>query len=143
MYYSSKGLLDKIYSKLVWNLFIDFFFEAAILKCHLSLVMIEFTESAAQKIKSMEESFASDNMLLRIFVEAGGCSGFEYGMGFDELREGDQRLESQGISFIMDEASLTYMKGSVVDFDDGLQGKGFEIKNPNATNTCGCGRSFS
>lgn len=105
--------------------------------------MITFTDSATRKIKSMQEEFSSDNMLLRIFVEAGGCSGFEYGMGFDQQKPGDRRLESEGIIFLMDEASLTYMKGSVVDFDDGLHGKGFEIKNPNATNTCGCGRSFS
>lgn len=81
--------------------------------------------------------------ILRIFVEPGGCSGFEYGMSFDTAKDDDIRLEDHGVPFIVDPASLTYLDECQVDFDDGLNGKGFEIKNPNASSTCGCGRSFS
>ena len=105
--------------------------------------MISLTESAAKKIDSLQKETADDSKRLRIFVEAGGCSGLEYGMSFDVEKDGDQLLESQGVSFLMDATSLAYLDGSVVDFDDGLNGKGFEIKNPNAKTTCGCGRSFN
>lgn len=80
---------------------------------------------------------------LRVLVESGGCSGFQYGMAFDEPKAGDSEGESEGIPIVMDAASLAYLNGSVVDFDDGLHGKGFEIKNPNAQSTCGCGKSFN
>lgn len=80
---------------------------------------------------------------LRVFVESGGCSGFQYGMSFDEPKADDVQFESEGVPVILDPASLAYLSGSSIDFDDGLHGKGFEIKNPNATSTCGCGKSFS
>ncbi len=80
---------------------------------------------------------------LRVLVENGGCSGFQYGMSFDEAKPDDQQLESEGVPILIDPTSLAYMSGSVIDFDDGLHGKGFEIKNPNAQSTCGCGKSFS
>ena len=80
---------------------------------------------------------------LRVFVESGGCSGFQYGMSFDEKKADDVELQSEGVQILMDAASLAYLSGSSVDFDDGLHGKGFEIKNPNAQSTCGCGKSFS
>ncbi len=80
---------------------------------------------------------------LRVFVESGGCSGFQYGMSFDEPKAEDTQFESEGVKIVMDATSLAYLNGSVVDFDDGLHGKGFEIKNPNAQSTCGCGKSFS
>lgn len=105
--------------------------------------MISLTKSAAKKIESLQNETADASKRLRIFVEAGGCSGLEYGMSFDVPKDGDQALESQGVQFLMDATSLAYLDGSVVDFDDGLQGKGFEIKNPNAKTTCGCGRSFN
>lgn len=105
--------------------------------------MITLTDSAVVKIKELQAEKASEGQQLRILVEAGGCSGFEYGMSFDEAKAGDQRLESNGIAFLVDETSFEYLDGSEVDFDDGLSGKGFEIKNPNATSTCGCGRSFN
>ncbi|MDQ8203121.1 iron-sulfur cluster insertion protein ErpA [Pelagicoccus sp. SDUM812003] len=104
--------------------------------------MITLTPKAASKIQELQ-SDAGEGKLLRVFVESGGCSGFQYGMSFDEKKESDQQLESAGICFLMDESSLAYMEGSTIDFDDGLQGKGFEIKNPNAQSTCGCGKSFS
>lgn len=105
--------------------------------------MISLTESAARKIESLQNETADDTKHLRIFVETGGCSGLEYGMSFDVEKDGDQLLQSQGVSFLMDATSLAYLEGSTVDFDDGLNGKGFEIKNPNAKSTCGCGRSFN
>ena len=80
---------------------------------------------------------------LRVFVETGGCSGFQYGMSFDEPKPDDTQLESEGVKIVIDPASLAYLSGSAIDFDDGLHGKGFEIKNPNAQSTCGCGKSFS
>ena len=104
--------------------------------------MITLTSRAAEKVKSLQAE-AGAGKRLRIFVESGGCSGFQYGMSFDEKKDGDQILESQGVSVLMDDASLAYLSGSEVDFDDGLNGKGFDIRNPNATSTCGCGKSFS
>ena len=83
--------------------------------------MISLTESAAKKIESLQNETADASKRLRIFVEAGGCSGLEYGMSFDVPKEGDQELESQGVKFLMDATSLAYLDGSVVDFDDGLQ----------------------
>ena len=80
---------------------------------------------------------------LRVFVDSGGCSGFQYGMSFDEKKDGDTEWESEGVPLLVDPASLAYLDGSAIDFDDGLHGKGFEIKNPNAQSTCGCGESFS
>ena len=80
---------------------------------------------------------------LRVFVETGGCSGFQYGMSFDAPKADDAQLESEGVAMVIDPASLAYLGGCAIDFDDGLHGKGFEIKNPNATSTCGCGKSFS
>jgi iron-sulfur cluster assembly protein/iron-sulfur cluster insertion protein len=105
--------------------------------------MITLTDSAVSQIQSLQSDKGEVGKLLRVFVEAGGCSGFEYGMSFDDKKTEDKLLESNGISFLMDPTSLEYLDGSVVDFDDGLNGKGFEIKNPNATSTCGCGRSFN
>jgi len=105
--------------------------------------MITITENAAKKITSMHEEAGHGGKLLRIFVETGGCSGFEYGMSFDEPKEDDKRLESNDITFVVDPTSFAYLDGSHVHFDDGLNGKGFEINNPNASTTCGCGRSFS
>lgn len=107
------------------------------------IYMITLTDSAVSQIQSLQSDKGEVGKLLRVFVEAGGCSGFEYGMSFDDKKTEDKLLESNGISFLMDPTSLEYLDGSVVDFDDGLNGKGFEIKNPNATSTCGCGRSFN
>jgi len=105
--------------------------------------MITLTPRAATRIAELEKAHPAGDRLLRIFVEPGGCSGFEYGMSFDEPKEDDQVIESEGRRVLLDPASATYLQGSVVDFDDSLMGKGFDIKNPNAASTCGCGRSFS
>ena len=105
--------------------------------------MLSFTDKSITQIRKLEAEEAKEGKLLRIFVDAGGCSGFEYGMSFDVKKEKDQVLECNGVSFLIDETSLEYLNGSVVDFDDGLNGKGFDIQNPNANSTCGCGRSFN
>lgn len=89
------------------------------------------------------EEHGAGERSLRVFIESGGCSGLEYGMSFDEPREGDEVCESHGVRFFVDAKSLERLNGSEIDFDDGLSGKGFEIRNPNAKTTCGCGRSFN
>ena len=91
----------------------------------------------------MQKELGAEDKAQRLLVESGGCSGFQYGMSFDEPKSDDQRCESEGIPMVLDATSAAYLGGSNVDFDDGLQGKGFEIKNPNAQSTCGCGKSFS
>ncbi|HEX2855577.1 MAG TPA: iron-sulfur cluster assembly accessory protein [Opitutaceae bacterium] len=105
--------------------------------------MITLTPRAARQIRSMQVEQNLPGKRLRLLVESGGCSGFQYGMSFDERKEGDTEGESEGVPLVLDAASLAYLSGSVVDFDDGLHGKGFEIKNPNAQSTCGCGKSFN
>jgi iron-sulfur cluster assembly protein/iron-sulfur cluster insertion protein len=105
--------------------------------------MIQLTPRAAAQVRSMHAELDAPAKRLRVFVESGGCSGFQYGMSFDEPKTGDTELESEGVRIVIDPASLAYLSGSAIDFDDGLQGKGFEIKNPNAQSTCGCGKSFS
>lgn len=105
--------------------------------------MIILTESAVSQIRKLEAEQTSGEHLLRIFVETGGCSGLEYGMSFDEKKPDDHSLEDKGVRFLVDPKSLERLEGSEVHFDDGLGGKGFEVRNPNAKSTCGCGRSFN
>ena len=105
--------------------------------------MVTLTARAANQVRAMHSELAAPSKRLRVFVESGGCSGFQYGMSFDEPKSDDSLIESEGVSILMDPASLAYLNGSQIDFDDGLHGKGFEIKNPNAQSTCGCGKSFS
>ena len=103
--------------------------------------MIKLTKEAANQIQSMLKD-AEEGKLLRIFIEPGGCSGFEYGMSVFAKTD-DEVGESEGVKYAVDRGSLDYLSGSEVHFDDGLTGKGFEIRNPNAQSTCGCGKSFS
>jgi iron-sulfur cluster assembly accessory protein len=105
--------------------------------------VITLTPRAARQIRSMQTEQNALGKRLRVLVESGGCSGFQYGMSFDEPKAEDANGESEGVEIVMDPSSLAYLDGSVVDFDDGLHGKGFEIKNPNAQSTCGCGKSFN
>lgn len=105
--------------------------------------MITLSPRAASKVKAMHAELNDPKKRLRVFVESGGCSGFQYGMSFDEPKSDDTQLESEGVAVLLDPASLAYLSGSTIDFDDGLHGKGFEIKNPNAQSTCGCGKSFA
>jgi len=105
--------------------------------------MVSLTARAADRVRSMHAELDRPAQRLRVFVESGGCSGFQYGMSFDESKPDDAVIESEGVAMLLDPASLAYLSGSQIDFDDGLHGKGFEIKNPNAQSTCGCGKSFN
>ena len=105
--------------------------------------MITLTSRAAVQVRQMQAEVGDPAKKLRVFVESGGCSGFQYGMSFDLAKSDDQEFVSEGVPVLLDPTSLAYLSGSSVDFDDGLQGKGFEIRNPNAQSTCGCGKSFS
>jgi iron-sulfur cluster assembly accessory protein len=105
--------------------------------------IVHLTESAAAQVKEMlakEENGAQK--ALRVFIESGGCSGLQYGMVFDERREGDFALEFHGVPVLVDNVSAEYLKGSVVDYSDSLTGGGFKISNPRAKSSCGCGKSF-
>ncbi len=105
--------------------------------------VVSLTESAAREVKSMiERDPANAGKHLRVYVEAGGCSGLQYGMVFDETRPGDRGHDFHGARVLVDEFSATYLKGAVVDFSDALTGGGFKITNPNARQGCGCGKSF-
>jgi iron-sulfur cluster assembly protein len=105
--------------------------------------VVKLTESAAAQIKEMlaKESEGAGKGL-RVYVEAGGCSGFQYGMTFDEKREGDLAAEVHGVQVLVDNTSAEYLRGAVVDFSDALTGGGFKISNPRARSSCGCGKSF-
>lgn len=103
-----------------------------------------FTDNAALKVKQLIEEEESDDLMLRIFVQGGGCSGFQYGFTFDEnLQDGDTIVENQGVKLLVDPMSLQYLTGAEIDYSEGLEGAQFVIRNPNATTTCGCGSSFS
>ena len=107
--------------------------------------MIHVTETAAEKI---HELLTEENKMgsgLRVFVQGGGCSGFQYGLMIEENGQGaaDQVYESHGVKLFIDPISIQYLKGAEVDFVDTITGGGFTIKNPNATSTCGCGQSFT
>lgn len=105
--------------------------------------MITLSSRAAERVRQMHAELNVPAKKLRVFIEHGGCSGLQYGMSFDEPKPDDTVVESEGVPILLDAASAAYLNGSSIDFDDGLHGKGFEIKNPNATSTCGCGKSFS
>lgn len=106
--------------------------------------MITLTDRAAARLRQLQaESGFDAHKPVRLLVEAGGCSGLEYGMSFDDPKPDDARTEALGLTIVLDPVAQSYLEGARVDFDDGLHGKGFEIQNPNAKSTCGCGRSFS
>lgn len=86
---------------------------------------------------------AEPGQLLRISIKSGGCSGMEYAMEFAEPGESDEMREQDGMTYLVDKRSGPKLDGCEIDFDDGLTGKGFEIRNPNAQSTCGCGKSFN
>jgi iron-sulfur cluster insertion protein len=105
---------------------------------------ILFTDSAANKVKQLIEKEGNADLKLRVFVSGGGCSGFQYGFTFDEVtNEDDTVLIKNGVQLLIDPMSLQYLVGAEIDYQDGLEGSQFVIKNPGATSTCGCGSSFS
>ena len=105
---------------------------------------LHFTQDAASKVKNLVDEEGNPRLKLRVFVTGGGCSGFQYGFTFDEdVAEDDTIVEREGVSLVVDAMSFQYLVGSEVDYQEGLEGSRFVIKNPNATTTCGCGSSFS
>ena len=105
--------------------------------------MIRLTERAIQAIQALSGERAEPDQLMRISIKSGGCSGLEYAMEFTLPEESDELFEQEGLSYLVDRKSLKRLSGCEVDFDDGLTGKGFQITNPNAESTCGCGKSFN
>ena len=106
--------------------------------------MINVSSTAASKISELLAEEQKQGSGLRVFVQGGGCSGFQYGLMIEESGgEGDQVFESNGVRLFVDPISIRYLQGAEVDFVDNVSGGGFTIKNPNAKATCGCGSSFS
>jgi iron-sulfur cluster insertion protein len=107
-------------------------------------VPLVFTEAAANKVKELIDEEGNPSLKLRVFVQGGGCSGFQYGFTFDEeVNEDDTAMEKNGVQLLIDAMSFQYLMGAEIDYKDDLEGAQFVIKNPNATSTCGCGSSFS
>ncbi|HEX5588274.1 MAG TPA: iron-sulfur cluster insertion protein ErpA [Acidimicrobiia bacterium] len=102
------------------------------------------SDAAADKVKSLIEAEGNPELVLRVAVRPGGCSGLSYEMFFDtDVAADDVRSEYGGVTVVIDPASAPHLGGASLDFNDGLQGAGFAINNPNATRSCGCGQSFS
>jgi iron-sulfur cluster insertion protein len=107
-------------------------------------VPIVFTDSAASKVAELVAEEGNPDLKLRVFVQGGGCSGFQYGFTFDEMaNEDDTKMEKNGVTLLIDAMSLQYLIGAEIDYKDDLDGAQFVIRNPNASTTCGCGSSFS
>src|SRR5450432_992243 len=106
--------------------------------------MITLTDKRAEKVREFMEAqvAVATTAGLRVGVRGGGCSGFQYALAFDEQRDDDTVFEDKGIRLLVDNPSLPYVRGSVIDFVDGLQGAGFKVENPNVVAACGCGSSF-
>jgi len=105
---------------------------------------LTFTSAAANKVAQLIAEEGNPELMLRIYVQGGGCSGFQYGFTFDEnVNDGDSRVVTDGVTLLIDPMSIQYLMGAEVDYSEGLQGAQFVIRNPNASTTCGCGSSFS
>ena len=103
-----------------------------------------FTDAAAQKVGELIQEEDNPDLMLRVFISGGGCSGFQYGFTFDEkIEEGDSSVENRGVTLLVDPMSVQYLMGAEIDYKEDLQGAQFVIRNPNATTTCGCGQSFT
>jgi iron-sulfur cluster assembly accessory protein len=104
--------------------------------------VVNLTENAMDEVKSLLAKSENAGKNLRLYIEQGGCSGMQYGMIFDEKRDGDLVSERGGISVLIDPVSVDYVRGAVVDYSASLTAGGFKISNPNAKQSCGCGKSF-
>jgi iron-sulfur cluster assembly accessory protein len=105
--------------------------------------VLELTPSAAQAVKDLLAKKNLEGYGLRVFIQGGGCSGYQYGMALDNRSlENDTTLEFHGVKVLVDEMSINYLRGATVDFVDEMMGSGFKITNPNAVSSCGCGSSF-
>jgi iron-sulfur cluster assembly accessory protein len=105
--------------------------------------IVQVSPTAAEEIKSLLQKPEHEGKVFRLYVEQGGCSGMQYSMTFDEKRPDDLFGESQGVVVLIDPLSAQYLRGAVVDFSDSLTSGGFKISNPNASQSCGCGKSFT
>jgi iron-sulfur cluster assembly accessory protein len=105
--------------------------------------VVQVTPSAAEEIKSLLQKPENGGKAFRVYVEQGGCSGMQYSMTFDEHRTDDMSRELHGVMVLVDPFSAQYLRGAVVDFSDSLTAGGFKILNPNARQSCGCGKSFT
>jgi iron-sulfur cluster assembly accessory protein len=106
-------------------------------------MVVGLAERAAEECRSLLSRPENAGKNFRVYVEQGGCSGMQYGMVFDEKRDGDFASEQHGVMVLVDSISAQYLRGTVVDFSDALTGGGFKISNPNARESCGCGKSFN
>ncbi len=105
---------------------------------------VVLTESAARRIAALKAQEQAQDAFLRIVVSGGGCSGFQYGFSFDnQCRDDDVIFERDGVGVVVDEVSLDLLNGAEIDFVEDLMGASFQIRNPNAASSCGCGNSFS
>jgi iron-sulfur cluster assembly protein len=106
--------------------------------------MITISDKGAEKVQEFLAGQETDASLagLRVGVRGGGCSGFQYQLAFDEQRDGDIVFESHGLKLLVDDESLPFVRGSVIDYEESLQGAGFKVSNPNVVAACGCGSSF-
>lgn len=105
---------------------------------------IVFTDAAVAKVSELIAEEGDDQLKLRVFINGGGCSGFQYGFSFeDEVGEDDTQIEKDGVTLLVDAASYQYLVGAEIDYTDDIEGSQFVIRNPNATTTCGCGSSFT
>ncbi|MEC8442817.1 MAG: iron-sulfur cluster insertion protein ErpA [Pseudomonadota bacterium] len=105
---------------------------------------IQLSPAAEEKIRDLLEEEADDELCLRVFVTGGGCSGFQYGFTFDDERADDDALiDKDGVRVLIDSLSYGYLVGSVLDYQEGLEGSRFAVSNPGASSTCGCGSSFA
>lgn len=110
---------------------------------HPTDTLISLTPLAATKIRELlAEEADGDALVLRVAIQGGGCSGFQYGLGFDNVAEGDVELSLEGVPVVVDPFSAPYLRGTTIDFLNTIQESGFKIDNPNATSSCGCGHSF-
>ncbi len=105
--------------------------------------VINISSAAADAVKNLLEKRNLEGYALRVFVQGGGCSGFQYGMALESnIRSEDTVVEEHGIQVLIDEVSIEYMRGASIDYVDDIMGSGFKIDNPNAISSCGCGNSF-
>uniref|UniRef100_UPI003340A9A6 iron-sulfur cluster insertion protein ErpA n=1 Tax=Castellaniella defragrans TaxID=75697 RepID=UPI003340A9A6 len=103
-----------------------------------------FTDAAVSKVRELLAEEGNPDLKLRVFVQGGGCSGFQYGFTFDEeVNDDDTTIEREGVKLLVDPMSFQYLVGSEIDYKDDLEGSQFVIRNPNANTTCGCGSSFA
>ena len=105
---------------------------------------LNFTDAAARKVGQLIQDEGNPGLKLRVYIQGGGCSGFQYGFTFDEeIQEGDTQVDNSGVTLLVDPLSVQYLTGAEIDYREDLSGARFIIRNPNATTTCGCGSSFS